>query len=79
MNKSMEVRKGVEEFYKAALVPELVKFLDPSMPPWKEWMENLDQFTGIPDSQLDEVRDANRVWKDAYDQVKMARKSVSSL
>ncbi|KAK3151566.1 hypothetical protein QOZ80_3AG0247540 [Eleusine coracana subsp. coracana] len=79
LNKSVEVRKGVEEFYKAALVPELVKFLDPSMPPWKEWVENLEQFTGIPDSQLDEVREAYRVWKDAYDQVKMARKSGSSV
>ncbi|GJN31411.1 hypothetical protein PR202_gb19806 [Eleusine coracana subsp. coracana] len=79
LNKSVEVRKSVQEFYKAALVPELVKFLDPSMPPWKEWVENLDQLTGIPDSQLDEVREAYRVWKDAYDQVKMARKSGSGV
>jgi hypothetical protein len=49
------------------------------MPPWKEWVENLGRFTGIPDSQLDEVREAYRVWKDAYDQVKMARRSASSV
>jgi tRNA pseudouridine38-40 synthase len=79
LNKSVDVRKGVEEFYKAALLPELVKFLDPSMSPWKEWVENLDQFTGIPNSQLDEVRAAYRVWKDAYDQVKMDRRSTSSV
>jgi tRNA pseudouridine38-40 synthase len=79
LNKSVDVRKGVEEFYKAALLPELVKFLDPSMSPWKEWVANLDQFTGIPNSQLDEVRAAYRVWKDAYDQVKMDRRSTSSV
>ncbi|KAL6660112.1 hypothetical protein ACP70R_002234 [Stipagrostis hirtigluma subsp. patula] len=79
LNKSEAIRNGVEEFYKAALLPELAKFLDSSMPPWKEWVENLDQFTGIPDSQLDEVREAYRVWKDDYDRVKMARKSASSV
>ncbi|XP_062211207.1 putative tRNA pseudouridine synthase [Phragmites australis] len=79
LNKSEEIRKGVEEFYKAALLPELAKFLDPSMPPWEEWVENLDQFTGMPDSQLNEVREAYRIWKDDYDRVKMARKSASSI
>ncbi|OEL17222.1 putative tRNA pseudouridine synthase [Dichanthelium oligosanthes] len=79
LNKSAEIRKGVEEFYKAALLPEVAKFLDPSMPPWKEWVENLDRFTSIPDSQLDEVREAYRIWKVDYDQAKMARKSASSV
>lgn len=78
MNKSEAIRKGVEEFYKAALVPEVAKFLDPSMPPWKEWVENLDRFAGIQDSQLDEVREAYGAWKADYDRVKMARKSGSS-
>ncbi|CAN6289513.1 unnamed protein product [Urochloa humidicola] len=77
MNKSVEVRKGVEEFYRAALLPELAKFLDPSMPPWKEWVENLDRFAAISDSQLDEVREAYRIWKADYDRVKMARKSAN--
>jgi len=53
--------------------------LDPSVPPWKEWLENLDRFAGIPDSQLDEVREAYRAWKADYDRVKMARKSASSV
>ncbi|CAD6203575.1 unnamed protein product [Miscanthus lutarioriparius] len=79
MNKSAAIRKWVEEFYKAALLPEVAKFLDPSMPPWKEWPENLDRFAGIPDSQLDEVREAYRAWRADYDRVKMARKSVSSV
>lgn len=79
MNKSEAIRKGVEEFYKGALLPEVAKFLDPSMPPWKEWLENLDRFAGIPDSQLDEVREAYRAWKADYDRVKMARKTASSV
>lgn len=78
MNESEEVKKGVMEFYRAALVPELANFLDASMPPWKEWVENLDRFTSIPDPQLEEVRSAYRVWKADYDRVKMARKSASS-
>ncbi|XP_006651355.1 putative tRNA pseudouridine synthase [Oryza brachyantha] len=77
MNESEEVKKGVMEFYKAALLPELANFLDASMPPWKEWVENLDQFTSIPDSQLEEIRSAYRVWKADYDRVKMARKNVT--
>jgi len=79
MNKSVAIRKGVEEFYKAALLPEVAKFLDPSMPPWKEWLENLDRFAGIPDSQLDEVREAYRAWRADYDRVKMAIKSASGV
>lgn len=79
MNKSEAIRKGVEGFYKAALLPEVAKFLDPSVPPWKEWLENLDRSAGIPDSQLDEVREAYRAWKADYDRVKMARKSASSV
>uniref|UniRef100_A0A0D9VTT5 Pseudouridine synthase I TruA alpha/beta domain-containing protein n=1 Tax=Leersia perrieri TaxID=77586 RepID=A0A0D9VTT5_9ORYZ len=78
MNESEEVKKGVMEFYKVALVPELANFLDASLSPWEEWVENLDRFTSIPDSQLEEVRSAYRVWKADYDRVKMARKGASS-
>ncbi|PUZ41185.1 hypothetical protein GQ55_9G484100 [Panicum hallii var. hallii] len=78
INNSAEIRKGVEEFYKAALLPELAKFLDPTTPPWKEWVENLDRFASIQNSQLDEVREAYRVWKADYDRVKMARKSAEA-
>uniref|UniRef100_A0ACD5WVY2 Uncharacterized protein n=1 Tax=Avena sativa TaxID=4498 RepID=A0ACD5WVY2_AVESA len=78
INESKEVKKGVMEFYKAALLPELAKFLDPSLPPWQEWVEKLDHFTGIPDPQLDEVRTAYRAWRDDYDRVKMARKNTGS-
>lgn len=78
INESIEVKKGVMEFYKAALLPELAKYLDASLPPWQEWVENLDHFTGIPDPQLDEVRTAYRAWRDDYVRVKMARKSSCS-
>ncbi|XP_039780827.1 putative tRNA pseudouridine synthase [Panicum virgatum] len=78
ISNSAEIRKGVEEFYKAALLPEIAKFLDPTMPPWKEWVENLDRFASIQDSQLDEVREAYRIWKADYDRVKMARKSAEA-
>ncbi|KAL5218919.1 hypothetical protein ABZP36_019603 [Zizania latifolia] len=78
MNESEEIKRWVVEFYRAALLPELAKFLDASMPPWNEWVENLDLFTSIPDSQLEEVRNAHRVWKEDYDGVKMARKNANS-
>lgn len=75
INESKEVKKGVMEFYKAALVPELAKYLDASEPPWEEWVENLDHFTSIPDSQLDEVRTAYTAWREDYIRAKTARKS----
>ena len=78
INESVEVKKGVMDFYKAALLPELAKYLDASLPPWQEWVENLDHFTGIPEPQLDEVRTAYREWRDDYVRVKMARKSSGS-
>jgi tRNA pseudouridine38-40 synthase len=36
LNKSLEIRKGVEEFYRAALLPELVKFLAPTTSGWMD-------------------------------------------
>ncbi|CAM0873099.1 unnamed protein product [Alopecurus aequalis] len=78
INESEEMKKGVTEFYKAALLPELAKYLDASLPPWQEWVEKLDHFTSIPDPQLDEVRTAYRAWRDDYVRVKMARKSSGS-
>lgn len=44
----------VEEFYKASLLPDVARLLDPSvpLPPWKEWLGNLDRFSGMADSQM---------------------------
>ncbi|KAL4189919.1 hypothetical protein AMTRI_Chr08g167840 [Amborella trichopoda] len=62
---SKEINEAIENFYSSVLLPQVSSaFLDPSRPPWMDWVEKLDKYASIPDAELDEVRKAWRSWKD---------------
>lgn len=52
---STRIQGRANDFYSALLLPDIAKFLDPSKPPWKEWLENLDQ-CAIPDIEINKLR-----------------------
>lgn len=54
---------NVEKFYESMVLPQIARFLDPLGPPWMDWTEKLE-LARIPEPQLDEVRDALRVWEE---------------
>lgn len=69
---SAEIQEAVDEFFSTSVLPEVSKFLDPSMYPWNEWIDNLDRHTRIPEAELDEVRDAWKQWKEKIPAFKIA-------
>ncbi|KAK2982774.1 hypothetical protein RJ640_025190 [Escallonia rubra] len=75
MVESEDILKEVDDFYRSALLPQVSQFLDPSEYPWKDWVNILDRNTSIPESQLDEVRNAWNQWNEKLQSRKKAASS----
>ncbi|CAN8315358.1 unnamed protein product [Cochlearia groenlandica] len=63
MGESEEVRKEIEGFYRAVMVPQVSRFLDSEEAPWKEWVEHLVRNDGLIDEDLGDVRRGWDEWK----------------
>lgn len=63
LTQSTGVQHRVNDFYSNVLLPEVAKFLDPSKPVWRIWLDYLDQCS-IPYVEMNELRRAWTQWQE---------------
>ncbi|CAM8975482.1 unnamed protein product [Rhodiola kirilowii] len=61
---SKEIAETVNAFYTSVMLPRVSEFLSPSSPPWTNWVSKLDEYAGIPERELEEVRHSWTSWKE---------------